>query len=77
MFGGFCPVPISQTDVQLGNEGVLRKVLHYLWDYRQWSTPVISLDVKGLKIHRDIEIYIVIPYVAPMFQGHKDILIRQ
>jgi hypothetical protein len=32
--------------------------------------------MKGLKIHRDIGIDIVIPYVAPMFQGHRDILLR-
>ena len=37
---------------------------------------VVSSDMKGLKIHRDIGIDIVIPYVAPMFQGHKDILLR-
>ena len=37
---------------------------------------VVSSDMKGLKIHRDIGIDIVIPYVAPMFQGHRDILLR-
>jgi hypothetical protein len=37
---------------------------------------IVTSDMKGLKIHRDIGIDIVIPYVAPMFQGHKDILLR-